>query len=193
MAFYTDSKPEQSGYMEDVVDSWSKNVHPMEERRIASFQVTAGRRDQNFAYFWPKKGRFGAFPTDLEKVNGRGPNQHFIAFKSPYQLLHHHLPHPTHQAPTPPAPVKASRGFVEYSKSFSLLDPVTPRLDNVCQKDREHLAPNSLFVPSPLSFRSFFRSNTFFLKIVRLFYQPYAPTPPGINVGPPASPVPFQH
>ena len=37
MAFYTDSKSEQSGYMEDVVDSWTKNVHPMEKRRLGSF------------------------------------------------------------------------------------------------------------------------------------------------------------
>ena len=86
MAFYTDSKPEQSGYMEDVVDSWSKNVHPTEKREMASFQVTAGRRDQHFAYFRPKKGFFGAFSTDLEKFNGRGPKWHFIPFQRPRRV-----------------------------------------------------------------------------------------------------------
>jgi len=37
MAFYTVSEAAKSGFMEDVVDSWSKNVHPTEKRRPASF------------------------------------------------------------------------------------------------------------------------------------------------------------
>ena len=80
MAFYNDSKPGYSGFMEDVVDLWSKNVHPMEERGPASFQVTVHRCDQHFAYFRPKNGLLWGFshPPTQRNLTAEGKNGIFF-------------------------------------------------------------------------------------------------------------------
>ena len=79
-------------------------------KQISGARV-GGAEYYSFAAFLVVLIRGGTEPPPTAPPNppSPSPSPSTLCPPTPYQLLHAHLPHPTYQPPTPPAPLKASR------------------------------------------------------------------------------------